>query len=179
MKTKPSTEYALMGALMRGPRHGYEIQQFLETALGSTWHVGMSQIYAVLKRLEEKGFLRSSMESQETRPSRRVFSIMPGGEAAFLGWLHRPAEHVRDLRIEFLAKLFFFRRLSLPGGAALVAAQAGVLDQQREKMVRRRREEKDPFNRLVLAFKIATVDAWRKWLIEQAAVFIGDSPNAC
>jgi len=48
VKTKPSTEYALLGALMAGPKHGYEIMQFLSTALGSTWHIGTSQLYALL-----------------------------------------------------------------------------------------------------------------------------------
>jgi len=35
MKDKPATEYALLGSLMSGPRHGYEILQFLETGIGA------------------------------------------------------------------------------------------------------------------------------------------------
>ena len=74
MKTKPSTEYVLLGALFLGPKHGYEIMQFLDSTLQSTWQVSTSQLYALLKRLEHDGLLESNLERQETRPSKRVFS---------------------------------------------------------------------------------------------------------
>ncbi len=172
MKTKPSTEYALLGALMSGPKHGYEIMQFLSTAFGSTWHVGTSQLYTLLKRLEGDNLLVSSVETQDTRPSKRIFSLNAEGKKLFLDWLHSPTEHVRDLRIEFLAKLFFFHRLSLRGGRELISTQIQGLEQIRERIKQRQKKEKDPFNRLVFGFKIATVEAWLEWLVKQAKPFI-------
>jgi len=68
MKTKPSTEYALLGVLMAGPKHGYEIMQFIEITMVSTWHVGNSQLYALLKKLEQGGLFCSRMETHDTRP---------------------------------------------------------------------------------------------------------------
>ncbi len=174
VKTKPSTEYALLGALMTGPKHGYEIMQFIETAMGSTWYVGTSQLYLLLKKLEQDGFLCSSFDTQGTRPPKRVFSLRKAGKKSFLDWLHSPTEHVRDLRIEFLAKLFFFDRLSLKGGAQLIKAQIQVLKQIREKIKQKQKNEKDPFNRLVFGFKMATVEAWLEWLIKQAKPFINE-----
>ena len=175
MKTKPSTEYALLGALMTGPKHGYEIMQFIETAMGSTWYVGTSQLYVLLKKLEQDGLLHSSMETQDTRPPKRVFSLRQAGKKSFLDWLHSPTEHVRDLRIEFLAKLFFFSRLSLRGGSELIRAQTQILEEIRERIEQREEKEKDPFNRLVFGSKIATVEAWLEWLIKQAKPFIQGS----
>jgi len=172
MKAKPFTEYALLGALMSGPKHGYEILLFLNSALESTWHVGTSQLYVLLKRLERDGFLQSSVETQDTRPSKRIFSLTPPGKKAFLEWLRSPTEHVRDLRIEFLAKLFFFNRLSLKEGSELIRAQVQVLKQIRERIEQRQKEEKDPFNKLIFGFKMATIEAWLKWLIKQATPFI-------
>lgn len=172
MKAKPSTEYALLGALMSGPKHGYEIMQFLDTALGSTWHVGTSQLYALLKRLEGDNFLRSSVETQDTRPSKRIFYLTPAGRKAFLEWLHSPTEHVRDLRIEFSAKLFFFNRLSLKGGSELIEAQIQILKQIKKKITLRQKKASDPFKKLVFGFKMATIEAWLQWLIKQAAPFI-------
>ena len=174
VKTKRSTEYAILGALMTGPKHGYEIMHFLGTALGSTWHIGTSQLYALLKKLEQSGLLGSKLKTQDTRPSKRIFSVTPAGKKRFLGWLQIPTEHVRDLRIEFLAKLFFFDRLSLKGGAQLIKAQTQVLEQIRERIKQREEKEKDPFNRLVFGSKIATVEAWLQWLIKQAKPFINE-----
>jgi len=174
VKTTPSTEYALLGALMPGPKHGYEIMQFLGAALGSAWHVGTSQLYTLLRRLEGDKFLCSKLEIQDTRPSKRIFSLTPAGKRRFLAWLKAPTEHVRDLRIEFLAKLFFFDRLSLEGGAELIEAQIQVLEQIRTRIRQRQEEEKDPFNRLVCGFKIATVEAWLQWLAKQALPFVNE-----
>ena len=174
MKTKPSTEYALLGALMAGPKHGYEIMQFLSTALGSTWHIGTSQLYALLTRLEGDNLLGSKLKTQDTRPSKRIFSLTAEGKKLFLAWLQAPTEHVRDLRIEFLAKLFFFDRLSLRGGRELIKAQIQALEQIRERIEQRQEKEKDPFNRLVFGFKIAAVEAWLQWLVKQAKPFINE-----
>ncbi|MBL7213878.1 MAG: PadR family transcriptional regulator [Desulfobacteraceae bacterium] len=159
---------------MTGPKHGYEIIQFLGTALGSTWHIGTSQLYTLLKRLEGDNLLRSSLETQDTRPSKRIFSLTAEGKKLFLDWLHASTEHVRDLRIEFLTKLFFFNRLSLKGGSELVLAQIKVLEQIRERIRQRQEKEKDPFKRLVFGFKIATAEAWLEWLIKQAQPFINE-----
>ncbi|MBW1682335.1 MAG: PadR family transcriptional regulator [Deltaproteobacteria bacterium] len=172
MKTRPASEYAVLGALMSGPKHGYEILQFLDSSLAVTWYVGTSQLYSLLKRLERDGLVISSLETQATRPSKRVFSLTRQGEEAFDHWLHHPTEHVRDLRIEFLAKLFFFHRLSLKGGRELLAAQVEVLERIRERIKERRQEEKDPYNNLVLGFKMTTLEAWLQWLVKEASSFL-------
>jgi len=172
MKDKPATEYALLGVLMSGPKHGYEIIQSLETGMGPAWSVSTSQLYVLLKRLEKEGWVRSTFQAQETRPSKRVFSMMPLGEAKFLEWLKSPTDHVRDLRIEFLAKLFFLRQLNLQGGSLLVQAQMTVLEQIKEGLLTKRQSEKDAYKRLVYGFRIATLGAWLTWLKEEALFFV-------
>jgi PadR family transcriptional regulator AphA len=172
MKTKPSTEYVLLGTLFSGQKHGYEIMQFLESALESTWRVSTSQLYVLLKRLEGKGLLQSSVETQETRPSKRVFCLTPSGKNAFLEWLRSPTERVRDLRIEFLAKLFFFHRLSLKGGNELVNTQVKALEEIKGRIQKRQDRENDPFNKLVLGIKVMTVESWLQWLRIEATQFM-------
>jgi len=172
MKTKPSTEYVLLGTLFSGHKHGYEVMQFLESTLESTWRVSTSQLYVLLKRLEREGLVHSSLETQETRPSRRVFSLTPPGKNAFLEWVRNPTEHVRDLRIEFLAKLFFFHRLSLKGGDELVSAQVKALGEIKEGIRKRQERENDPFEKLVVGIKVMTVETWLQWLRKQATHFL-------
>ncbi len=172
MKDKPATEYALLGALMSGPRHGYEILQFLETGLGPAWRISTSQLYALLKRLDKEGLMGSTLETQDTRPSKRVFSILPQGEKNFREWLKSPTDHVRDLRIEFLAKLFFFRNLGIQGGDALVEAQIDLLEQVKRNLMARKRKEEDRYNRLVYSFRISTLTGWLNWLKGEAISFV-------
>ena len=172
MKDKPATEYALLGSFMSGPRHGYEILQFLETGLGPAWRVSTSQLYVLLKRMDKEGLVSSTLKTQDTRPSKRVFSIMPPGEKRFLDWLKSPTDHVRDLRIEFLAKLFFFHNLGLHGGEALVDAQIALLEQVKKGLMARSRAEKDDYTQLVYGFRISTLTGWLNWLKKEAILFI-------
>jgi len=157
---------------MSGPKHGYEIMQFLDTALGSTWHVGTSQLYALLKRLEYEGLVISSLETQEDRPSKRVFSLSQAGRKSFLVWVTCPTENVRDLRVEFMAKLFFFERLRLKGGEQLIDKQLRQMSKSKKKLLKGYETEGDPYHRLVLDFKISTVTAWFEWLNAKAKPFI-------
>ncbi|MDF1591113.1 MAG: PadR family transcriptional regulator [Desulfobacterales bacterium] len=172
MKTKPSSEYVLLGALMSGPRHGYEIMQFTEKALGATWFVGTSQLYALLKRLQQQGLVQSTLEHQDARPAKRIFTISPEGKDAFLKWLHEPTRHVRDFRIEFMAKLFFFYQLSLLGGKKLIDAQIELLKNVRLTIKQNHAAETDPYTRLVYGFKLATVELRMKWLSQKARPFM-------
>ncbi|RLB15893.1 MAG: hypothetical protein DRG82_10540 [Deltaproteobacteria bacterium] len=175
MKTRPATEYALLGALRSGSKHGYEILQFFEACLGSTWYVSTSQLYALLKRLEGRGWLRSFVEVQETRPSRRVFSLTSKGKKAFDQWLFSPTEHVRDLRVEFLAKLFFIKDLGMEGGQELVQSQIGVLGTLKESLAQRRRQTREEFHALMLDARIANIASWITWMKTKAEAFMSDA----
>ena len=59
----------------------------LDAALEATWRVSTSQLYVLLKRLEQGGWLASSPESQSSRPAKRVFHLTGAGRKAFLAWL--------------------------------------------------------------------------------------------
>ena len=172
MKTRLSTKYILLGTLMSGSKHGYEILRFLETEMKSTWYVSSSQLYTLLKKIEQEGLLQSEVEKQETLPLRRIFSLTNSGEKLFLDWVHSPTEHVRDFRTEFMAKIFFFYRLGLKGGPELIKAQVQVLEDLRGKIKSKQKKEKDPYNRLVLGSKLATIQTWLQWLGIQAMSFM-------
>jgi len=172
MKTRAATEYALLGVLRGGARHGYEIRHYIEVHLGSTWYVSTSQLYALLKRLEGLGWLQSCVEIQQTRPSKRIFSLTPQGRKAFDAWVLSPAKHVRDLRVEFLAKLFFIKNLRLQGGGALVESQVDVLNSLKEKQVDMQKRVQDGFQKLVLDARIANIECWIVWLRKKANKFV-------
>jgi DNA-binding PadR family transcriptional regulator len=160
----PPTEYILLGTLMQGPRHGYEIMRFLESALKAAWRVSRSQLYALMKRMEKEKLLQSSIEPQVTRPSKRVFKITEKGKGAFLHWLSSPTDHVRDFRLEFVGKLFFYNKLSSKGAMELIEAQIQVLHRIQQRLFKEKKEENDPFNILVYDLKLETVRGQLRWL---------------
>ena len=62
MSFKVSPENALLGILMTGPKHGYELHSYMSARMNEFWQLSMSQIYALLKRLKREG---SGIESSK------------------------------------------------------------------------------------------------------------------
>jgi DNA-binding PadR family transcriptional regulator len=158
-------EQALLGLLMQGPMHGYDLHRRVEDDLGLVWYMGISNVYGALKRLEQGGQVESTVSPQEGRPPRKVYRITPAGEQSFLDWVRRPVPTMRDMRVEFPAKLYFFRALGLEGIGELIAAQEAVCREQVEQM-ERSAAQCDPhdFNRLVYDFRRRQIEAILDWL---------------
>ena len=159
-----SPQPALLGFLVSEPKHGYELYQEFSRELGRVWRVGQSQLYAQLKLLEESGLVSVRVEEQPSRPARKVFSLTPEGRAAFEKWVHQPTPYLRRIRVEFLARLYFFQRLSLAGLDQLVARQKSVCRDQIELFDRLMADTTEPFAHLVLEFRRGQLEAVVRWL---------------
>ena len=160
----PSPEPALLGFLMSGPQHGYELHQQFQAELGRVWQIGLSQLYAQLKQLAEAGQVTVETEAQSNRPARKVYHLTPAGREAFLAWLHQPTPHLRGVRLEFLARLYFYRRLALPGLEELVAEQAALFRHRAAALAQSAAATDDQFLRLVCDFRRMQLEAVVSWL---------------
>ena len=169
--TPEGIEHAPLGLLRERPMHAYEMYAQLThgsggQALGQVWRLKQSHLYALLARLEACGYLAGTIESQGTRPPRRVLRLTAAGEAAFAEWVATPVQHGRDFRLEFLAKLYFAERESAMTVENLLARQreacmswlAGLRAQAGELDTSRR------FDRLVVQFRIIQIEAILAWL---------------
>ena len=163
-ETDLSPQPVLLGFLMAEPRHGYELHQEFSRELGRVWRVGRSQLYAQLKQLEDAGLVTVQTEPQPNRPPRKVYHPTPAGRETFLDWVHRPTRHLRHVRLEFLARLYFFQRLGLPGLDQLVAEQKALFGDRGKSLTRAAAKVDDDFLRLVLEFRRGQVEAVVQWL---------------
>ena len=160
-----SPRYALLGLLMRGPTHGYELHQQCEHELGTVWRIGLSRMYALLKDLEADGLVESRVEPQETRPARKVYDLTPAGREDFERWVRQPVVSTRDIRVLFLAKLYFLRQLGMGGVDALVEAQKAVCRAKADGVAREMEDlHEGGFDRLVMDFRLHQLQAIGEWL---------------
>jgi DNA-binding PadR family transcriptional regulator len=159
-------ESVILGFLMKQERHGYEIHNLLSSGLGRAWYAGISQVYALLKRLEAAEKVISTTEHQDNRPAKHVYSITPKGREAFLQWVHTPLDRMRDLRLEFLAKLFFIRELNLSGSDKLIKKQEDIFLKQLRGIKQEEENCHEAFEHLVLRFRIGQIEAVLSWLHE-------------
>lgn len=171
LSTSPSPitiEYALLGFLYERPMHGYDIYRELRRpdGIGIVWRITRSQLYALLVKLEEQGYVTVSLEPQENRPTRRIFHLTKAGDAAFTSWLSAPVERPRNTRLEFLAKLYFARREGPEAVFQLVRAQRmRCLEWLKNFSARAEAcHATCPFEWLVWQFRISQIKAQLKWL---------------
>lgn len=78
-------EPALLLLLHHGPAHGYTlIEQLREFELSD---MDPSAVYRVLRNMEEKGWLSSSWQEEDTQgPPRRVYRLSALGDRTLSGW---------------------------------------------------------------------------------------------
>jgi len=122
-------EYGLLGLLLDGPAHGYDLQQRLQEDLGAVWHVAWSQLYNVLHELEERGWVAAATSDSPSGPPRHTYSITARGRRAFFEWTFAPVARLRDLRLEFLVKVHFLRKHAPDELDPLLARQSDALRQ--------------------------------------------------
>ena len=81
-----NAELAILSLIAETPRHGYEIEQTIESRGMREWtEIGFSSIYYLLKKLEQAGLIESQLQQTEGRgPARKVYQITPDGRAAQL-----------------------------------------------------------------------------------------------
>ncbi|HEU5015852.1 MAG TPA: PadR family transcriptional regulator [Roseiflexaceae bacterium] len=160
-------EHALLGFVRQRPTHAYEIHQMLQHSekLGLVWHLKQSQLYALLTRLEESGYLASTTEPQGSRPPRKILHLTEEGHAAFEEWVSTPVEHGRDFRLEFLAKLFFARQQGTTTAAQLIASQRRACEEWLAELhAKAARSSAESYDWLVLQFRVGQINAVVDWL---------------
>ncbi len=169
-------EYAVLGVLRERPMHGYEVARRFaaDLDLGLVLPMDMSSVYALLKELQEHGYIEGQREVVGLRPPRTVFHLTADAEAAFDRWLEEPVERLREVRSDLLLKLYFARTISGSLTARLLDAQIEAVATYRDRLAALAAEaEAGSFDRLVRRSKITAADATLNWLREERAALAG------
>ena len=158
--------FAVLGFLCERSLHGYELAQRIERGLGALWRIATSQLYAVLHRLEALGLATAHVEELDARPARTVYRITDEGREAFEQWLRTPVAHLRDMRVEFLAKVYFLRRRASEGVNELMDAQVELLTEAETGIRSRDGIQSDDrvFGLLVASFRQHGMESMVAWL---------------
>lgn len=156
-------ELALLGFLKEKPRHGYEIYRQLSDSRGMwmIWRMKTSQLYALLGRLEDAGYVTSVVEPQQAGPPRKVYRLTPTGNQAFDEWVRSPVKHGRELRLDFLAKLFFALREGKEIVLRLIKDQRHVCHQWLDT---RQASDELTFESMVYDYRTGQIRAMLQWL---------------
>jgi len=164
-----SPEFALLGFLIAGPSHGYDLHQRFVIELGQVWHLSQSQAYAILKRLETRGDISAQVVEQEKLPARQLLRITDAGRQRFFEWLELGiGRTARSIRLEFLTRLYF-TQLHRPENTPLIyKAQAYEIEVTigRLESLLEHLPSDQLFNRLSLDLRLQQMRLIENWMAE-------------
>ena len=175
VKPRNPADFPVLGVLSLGPAHGYDLCRELRDRLGEIWRLPTSRIYALLARLEKDGLVRHERIDQESRPAKKVFSITYLGRDIFLEWVRSPVTNERDIRLEFLGKLYFAGLDSPAAAAELISAQLSVCRITAKRLKVGRRACKTRTEYAAWDYRLAMVAATAAWLTKLLPLEIRNS----
>ena len=163
-----SPEFALLGFLMAGPSHGYDLHQRVVSELGHIWHLSQSQAYAILKRLENHGDISVKIVEQEKLPARQFLHITAQGRRHFDEWMGEVSVNARSIRLEFLTRLYFARIYRPEQVAQIHNAQCAEIKLTIERLesLLANLPPEQQFNQLSLNLRLRQMKLIQEWIRE-------------
>ncbi len=157
----------ILGLLAAQARHGYQLLDcFRDPAqLGRVWHLSTSQLYAVLNRLNQQGYIMGRAIESPDSPTRTEYCLTEAGLVRMRAWLddEQPSASIRRVRVEFLSRLYIARLLNIPT-IPIVRQQKRVCRQKLESLIVQRDHCEPGIGYLALELVIAQLEAVLRWI---------------
>jgi transcriptional regulator len=77
--TRGTLDLLILKALSWGPRHGYGVSEWMESATGSTLVIGEGTLYPALHRLERGGFIAAEWGLSENNRQAKFYRLTAAG----------------------------------------------------------------------------------------------------
>ncbi|WP_137723600.1 PadR family transcriptional regulator [Prescottella subtropica] len=91
-------EHAILVSLSEQSGSGYELARRFDRSIGFFWSATHQQIYRVLKRMDDAGWVVGEAVAQDGRPDKTVYRVSSAGRAELSRWIAEPTEpgHLRN-----------------------------------------------------------------------------------
>jgi DNA-binding PadR family transcriptional regulator len=85
-------EHAILVSLTERAGSGYELARRFDRSIGYFWPATHQQIYRVLRRMDEAGWVKHTEIAQDGRPDKKVYRVAAAGRAELTRWLAEPED---------------------------------------------------------------------------------------
>lgn len=164
---QPAPDNVILGLLAIQPCHGYQLLEYFHdpNELGRVWIMSTSQLYVVLKRLEQQGFINGQEVHTTDAPTRTEYHLTEAGRDGLYLWLNdpQPSASIRRVRVEFLSRVYIARLLGV-STTAIVQHQKTACQLQRKILLTQRDEAQPGIGSLALDLMLIQLDAVLQWL---------------
>lgn len=80
-------EHAILVSLSEHAGSGYELARRFDKSIGFFWAATHQQIYRVLKRMDDLGWIESESVAQSGRPDKKVYRVTDSGCGELADWI--------------------------------------------------------------------------------------------
>jgi DNA-binding PadR family transcriptional regulator len=123
-------EHALLVALSERPAAGLELARRFDRSIGFFWSATHQQIYKVLRRMEDDGWVTAQVQPQAGAPDKRVYTVTDVGTKVLADWIATTTPRA-GFRSEIAVKM---RAASYGDRAALHANIAELIKDHRTRL---------------------------------------------
>jgi len=107
---------------------GYDLVRFFDGSTGWIWAAPQSQIYPMLRRMEQSGLIAGDEEARGPRLTRTVYSVTEKGHAELVSWLG-VAHDAAPPRDPFMVQALNFDMI--PAAEAVAVLDAFIAEQDK------------------------------------------------
>ena len=179
-----SLDMLLLGLLRHRAASGYDLAREIQDEERHLWRASSSQVYATLRRLEQRGFRSSRSSRSRKGPARRLYSLRAEGHEHLQNFLDDVTTHEAE-RVPWLARLRVIDSAETETAQLLLGqAHAGLLREtvRLRELLEEGGNDEDPtapsFYRLAtLQCALSTAQLRLKWC-EQTLEKLAATPNS-
>ena len=170
-------EYLVLGLLAVRDMHGYDMASYIaEAGLDAVCPVEQSTLYTYLRNVESRKLVTWAEERIGPRPPRKIYTLSESGRQLIDAWLRQPVERMREVRLEFLLKLYFLARVDLAAHARLLQEQIRMCNEYLHNLDET--HNLSPFAQLVGESKRSAAEATLSWLRRYQSRVESGAPRA-
>ncbi|MFP4977815.1 PadR family transcriptional regulator [Paenibacillus sp. CN-4] len=162
----------ILGQLLSGPKHGYEIKKNVQEALGESFEINNNLLYPALRRFQDMGAMTKEVEKAEGKPDRHIYLLTETGKEIFKELIRDFPQRAAVNQLEFLVRVALFDRLEFDLQIDILNKRLSVLEEELEHYHRIDNAHLENwFTAEVIRFKKAQTEnerTWVKQLLQQA-----------
>lgn len=163
----PTPDELILALVCAQPQHGYAVVEAFADPdrLGLIWDMSVSQVYKVLKRLEQTGLIAGTSVAVSAAPNRTEYRITQDGRAVLEAWLDEPnpSASIRYVRVVFLSRMYAAQILQRPI-TDIVRRQIEQCDRKRAAIAADYSAARSDPARWALSLQLHQIDAVLIWL---------------
>ncbi|MCA0755792.1 PadR family transcriptional regulator [Paenibacillus sp. N4] len=155
----------ILGQLLTGPKHGYEIKKNVQEALGESFEINNNLLYPALRRFLEMGAMSKEVEKTDGKPDRHVYLLTDAGEEIFTELIRDFPKKAAANPMEFLVRVAVFDRLEPELRLEILRKRLAVLEEEKERYQRYDDvHSQNQFAAEVIRFRKTQAEQERAWV---------------